>query len=172
MCFCSNTPKALIQWLLWVQFCYSIAWHSSLKLTPYQALHGREPPTLLSYVPGTAQHSEVNQLLINRDELLKEIHHHSTKAQERMKLNADKHGREATFHVGHLVYVKLRPYRQHSIVRYSKQSLAPRYSGPYNVVRCVSEVAYQVQLPPDAKIDDVFHVSMLKPASKETSFVI
>lgn len=108
-CFCSNTPKALIQWLSWVQFCYNIAWHSSLTLTPYQALHGREPPTLLSYVPGTAQHSEVNQLLINRDELLKEIHHHLTKAQERMKLNADKHRREATFHVGHLVYVKTLP---------------------------------------------------------------
>lgn len=94
-CFYSNSSKAWIRWLPSV--CYSTVWHSSLRLTPYQAMYGREPTTLSSYVSGTTQHSLVNQLLINRDELLKEIHYHLTKAQKTMKPNDNKHRKEATF---------------------------------------------------------------------------
>lgn len=61
-----------------------------------------------------------------------------------MKPNDNKHRKEATFQVGDLVYVKLQPYRKHSIARYSKQKLAPRYDGLYKVIRCINEVAYQV----------------------------
>ena len=47
-----------------------------------------------------------------------------------------------------------------SLRRCSK--LAPSYCGHYEVLSKIGLVAYQFTLPPNIKVRDVFHVSMLK----------
>jgi hypothetical protein len=44
-----------------------------------------------------------------------------------------------------------------------KGKLAPRYIGPFKIVDCKGEVAYQLESPPQlSDVHDVFHVSQLK----------
>ena len=45
--------------------------------------------------------------------------------------------------------------------------LSPRQYGPFKVVTIISPVAYQIELPPQWKIYNIFHVSLLT-AYKET----
>ncbi|XP_074342612.1 uncharacterized protein LOC141680225 [Apium graveolens] len=66
------------------------------------------------------------------------------------------------FHVGDKVMVKLLP-QQFKVFRNVHKGLICKYEGPFEVVGKVGKVSYKVQLPPNMKIHQVFHVSMLKP---------
>lgn len=48
------------------------------------------------------------------------------------------------------------------VLRFGKKGkLSPRYVGPYQILRHVSKVAYELDLPNDlASVHTVFHVSM------------
>ncbi|GKD25560.1 retrotransposon gag domain, retroviral aspartyl protease, partial [Tanacetum coccineum] len=50
-----------------------------------------------------------------------------------------------------------------SLAKRRYEKLPPRFFGPYCVKRAIGPVAYELELPDDAKIHPVFHVSMLKP---------
>ena len=54
------------------------------------------------------------------------------------------------------------PYKQTSLKRNGAEKLNPIYYAPYNVIRKIGEVAYELELREGSKIHNVFHVSCLK----------
>jgi len=88
-------------------------------------------------------------------------------------LHADRKNTEKYFEVGYLVFVRRNwwdiwslvfglCYKKSTLKRSGAENLKPRFYGPYKVVRKVGEIAYELELPPNRKIDNVFHVSCLK----------
>lgn len=104
------------------------------------------------------------QELRDRDEALRQLKYNLQKAQEQMKHYADKKKKDVQLAVGEWVFLKLRPHRQNSTVQRIHQKLAPRFFGPYKVVRKLGEVAYKLQLPEASRVHPVFRVSQLKKA--------
>jgi hypothetical protein len=60
------------------------------------------------------------------------------------------------------VFLCLQPYKQNSLKTEHCQKLAPKFYGPYTVLKRVGQVAYQLALPNHSKLHHVFHVSCLK----------
>ena len=54
-----------------------------------------------------------------------------------------------------------------------KGKLAPRYIGPFEVIKVVDKAAYQLQLPAQlSEVHDVFHVSMLRKCLSDATPVV
>jgi hypothetical protein len=69
--------------------------------------------------------------------------------------------RDLSFEIGDFVYLKVSPMRGIHMFKV-KGKLTPRYVGPFKIVDCKGEVAYQLKLPPQlSDVHDVFHVSQL-----------
>jgi hypothetical protein len=83
-------------------------------------------------------------------------------AQNRMKQQADQGRSERQFAKGDQVFLQLQPYKQTSLKAEHCQKLAPKFYGPYTVLKTVGQVAYQLALPSQSKLHPVFHVSCLK----------
>ena len=79
-------------------------------------------------------------------------------AQERMKVQVDKHRVERSFSEGDWVYFILQPYRQRSLKPNALGKLSPKFYGPFQVQHRVGEVAYKLDLLVDSLIHPVFHV--------------
>ncbi|CAM8950454.1 unnamed protein product [Rhodiola kirilowii] len=82
-----------------------------------------------------------------------------------MKQSADSHRSDREFQIRDYIYLKLQPYRQHSMKTSASHKLSPKFYGPFRVIDRVGLVAYKLELPPSAAIHNVFHVSQLKRCS-------
>lgn len=168
-CFVSQQPRKWCSFLAWAEFWYNTTFHSSIGMSPFQALYGRPPPSIPNYQIGASSVHEVDQTMISRTSLLRQLKINLQAAINRMKQGADSKRRDVNFQVGDLVFLKLHPYRQQSLFRRPAQKLASCFYGPYKVEEKVGKVAYKLQLPTDARIHPVFHVSLLKKQVGEST---
>ncbi|KAH9692146.1 hypothetical protein KPL70_016314 [Citrus sinensis] len=161
-CMAGDRPKKWVKWLPLAEWWYNTSYHLSTRMTPFEAVYGRPPPSYIAYIPGTSTVATVNLSLNDRDAMIRLLKANLVDAQARMKLYADKKKSERKFEVGDMVFLWLQPYKQVSLSIHSNRKLSPRFYGPYKVIQKIGQVAYKLELPIESKIHPVFHVSCLK----------
>ena len=163
-CFYGEKPKEWSNWLHWAKYWYSTTYHSSIGITPFQAVYGRLPPPLIQYGDMDTPNSTLDQQLKKRDVALGALKEHLRVAQERMKNYADLKRRDVEFQEGELIFLKIMPYRQMSLRRKRNEKLSPKYFCPYRILEKIWAMAYKLELPSLMMIHPLFHVSRLKRA--------
>lgn len=126
-CFTFHNPKSWFKALSWAEFWYNTTLQTSIGMTPFKALYGRDPQTLTRYEPHDNDPPTLQEELKERDKLLQQLKRQLERAQQYMKKQADKHRIDVTLQVGELVLVKLQPYRQQSVALRKNQKLGMRY---------------------------------------------
>jgi hypothetical protein len=111
-------------------------------------------------------------LVVEAEDKVKVIQANLKTAQSRQKSYADKRRKPLQFQVGDFVYLRVSPTK--GVQRFGiKGKLAPRYVGPFEILKVCGPVAYKICLPSQlAAIHDVFHVSQLKKCIKVPTEII
>jgi hypothetical protein len=154
-------PKKWKEWLPTTEFSYNSSVHSSLGRSLFEALYGRHP-RVLGLEPLAAAEGQLETWLPERATMTRLIRQHLSHAQHRIKKQADKHRTERELAVGTMVYLKLQPYVQSSIMGRANQKLSFKFFGPFQVLDRVGAVAYHLDLSNHSTIHLVVHVCQLK----------
>lgn len=139
--FTAVRPSKWCNFLPWAELALNCFHHAALGTSPFRALYGREPPLLVASPPSAATPPKVADLIHQCGALLRELRANLECAQQRMKDSANKHRRHVEFEVGDLVWLKLQPYRQHSVAKPLSAKLARRFYGLFEVVQRVGPIA-------------------------------
>lgn len=161
-CMCFTSPKRWIHWLSLAEWWYNSSYHTSLKMSPFQALYGFPPPQVAEDILPDCPDLNVQEQARNRQVALQVIKDNLAKAQARIKHQADKNRSERQIEVGDMVYLKLQPYRHTSLSTHKCLKLHSRYYGPFKVLAKIGKTAYKNLLPEGCQLHDVFHVIQLK----------
>jgi hypothetical protein len=162
-CSVQESPKHWKSWLPLAEIWYSTSYHTALGCSPFKALYGNEHDSGMILLVDATLSSEAVEWIKERSTHMLLLKEHLLKAQNRMKLQADRQRSDRSFQVGDQVLLKLQPYAQTSLVNRPFPKLAFKYFGPFEVLQRIGQTAYKLKLPEGSQVHPVFHVSQLKP---------
>jgi hypothetical protein len=105
------------------------------------------------------------------EKALRKVKHNFKEAQGRQKSYADLKTRHQEFQVGDHMYLKVKE-RTSSLKLGNCSKLAPRFCGPFRILSRIGPVAYQLALPANLKVHNVFHISLLKNYIHDPTHII
>jgi hypothetical protein len=155
-------PKKWSSWLPMAEWWYNTSYHSSLKMTPFEALYHYPPPMIGEFTLTDTMCPAATALLTDRENILQRLKSNLLAAHNRMKVYADMKRTKRQFTTGTMVYLKIQPYRQNAFGIRGSLKLCSKYYGPFKILERIGEVAYRLQLPDTTTIHPVFHISQLK----------
>lgn len=144
-----------------IEFAYNNSYQASIKMSPFDALYGKQCRTPFYWDEVGEHRLEVSDDVERIKEQVKIIRERLKAAQDRQKSYADNRRKDLQFEVGDWVFLKLSPWK--GVMRFGRRGkLSPRYIGPYEIVEHVGPVAYMLALPSNlSRLHGVFYVSML-----------
>ena len=141
-------------------------------MTPYEALYGRPCRSPLCWTEVEENSITGPDLIRDTYEKMSLIRQRLLTTQSRQKSYANVRRRPLEFEVSDHLSLKMIPKR--GVVRFGKHGkLSPRFIGPFEILERIGTVAYRLALPPSmSSVHEVFHVSMLRKYTPDSSHVV
>jgi hypothetical protein len=143
------------------EFSVNNAWQESVKNTPFMLYFGQQPRTPLNQSGGReVRVPQANNFARTLEENLARAKASFLAARSRQKLFAHQRRNEVELVVGQNVLLSTINFK---LAHPGTRTLLPKWVGPFKVVERIGKVTYKVELPPNCKMHNMFHVQLLKP---------
>ena len=141
-------------------------------MAPYEALYGRKCRSPIHWDEVGERKLLGPELIQQTTEAIDKIRQRMKTAQTRQKSYADTKRKDLEFEVGDKVFLRVSPIK--GVMRFGRKGkLSPRFVGPFEILKRIGKVAYELALPPSlSSIHGVFYVSMLRKYISEPSHVL
>ncbi|GKE71529.1 hypothetical protein Tco_1529601, partial [Tanacetum coccineum] len=144
-------------------------YHSSIWCAPFEALYGmkcRSPVLWAEIGESSLIRPKLVQEMTDKVVLIKEK---LKVARNRQKSYVDNRHKPLEYVVRDRVMLKVLPWK--GVIRFRKKGkLATRYGGPFEILKRIGPLAYQLRLPEELSgVHDTFHVSNLKKCLADAS---
>lgn len=159
------------EYLPMVEFSYKNGYKKYLKMSPFEALYGRNCNTPIIWSDMVNRVLIGMSMLVEMEKEMQVIKKNLKVVQDRQKSYVDQNKLFKEFQVGEQLYLHIKPKKSSLRIR-SCAKLAPHFYGPFRIIERIASVVYQLALPPTMKFHDVFHVSLLKKYVKYDDHVI
>ena len=155
-----DNPGKWEDYLHLVEFAYNNNFQVFAGMNPIEILYGRKCNSPISWSSTVDSLMLVSDLLKYMELSVKLVQQNLKASQDRKKSYADLKITPREFHVGDHVYLKVKP-KNSTLILGKYKKLEPMYCGPFEILAKLGPVAYQLALPPNIKVHNVFHVSIL-----------
>jgi len=130
-----------------IEFTYNNSFHASIRMAPYEALYGKRCRTPLCWYQDGEAVLVGPELLEQTTEKVRMVRNRMQASQSRQKAYTDRRRRPLEFAAGDHVF--LRVTRTTGVGRALRsRKLSPKFLGPYQIMRRIVSVAYEIALPP------------------------
>jgi transposase InsO family protein len=141
------------------EFAYNNTTHASTGISPFFANYGFHPRFSLE-IPGDSVNPSVEERAMRLGHVQQNLMAELKLTQEWQKKQADRRRKDhPNFKVGDKVWL----LRKNIATTRPCAKLDYKRLGPFKIAKLVGLVACQLELPPQFKIHNVFHVSLLEP---------
>ncbi len=157
--YCSREQDKWSEFLPWAEYAQNSLTHSSTGLTPFQCVLGYQPP-MFPWSGEPSMVPSVDDWIKRSERVWDSAHVRLQRAVRSQRIQADRRRRpHPDYQPGQRVWIATRDLR----LRLPSRKLAPRYVGPFKILKQINAVTYRLELPADYRISPSFHVSLLKP---------
>ena len=141
------------------EFAVKNAYQDSIRTTPFLLNYGQNPRVAAQAFSKVKNCPSAEKMTVQMQQDLQAAKECLKRAQQRQKEYANSHRRELEFDVGDKVYLSTKNIKLRGK---GISKLRPKYTGPYEIVKKVSPVAYTLAMPKGSRIHPTFHVSLLE----------
>jgi hypothetical protein len=104
-CFSLEKKNQWAQWLPLVEWWYNTSYHTATRMTPFEVVYRKKPPSFLSYLPSASKVQVVDLTLTTREDILRTLKENLVMVQNCMKQQVDQGRSERQFAEGDQVFL-------------------------------------------------------------------